>query len=559
MQYFGLYSRVLNLLKPERNLALGLCGAAVFLGLSQLLQILLLGWLIQNLSRNLSVATIIIIWLSLALMAVAASLWLAQHAGRLAHRARLRAMADFFEQIIASVSGLTDANESEVSRLMQIMLRGADQMFFVWHSFFRDHLPAVIMFLVSVPLAFFINWKLALVLFALLFTFASLSLYLTRAAFEKQGKIEPLHAKLAKRAADSIGHSMTVQAYGRLKAEVTDLNQAMQELLSKEYTVVNWWARRNALLASSAPLLLAIISAFGSYFYYDKQVNLAHIIIFAGLSFLLTYYLGRIINVSHLVLFETGPIHDFLTLLDTQSVLKEKPGATELNARAAQIEFRDIIFRPAGHTARLHDFSLTVMPGERVAFIDADGGSLTFIASLLLRLLPPLGGDILIDDQNIADVQLASLRRNITLALKEPGLFQRSVMENLKVGNPHASQSEIINAVKKVDAHEFIAAKPEGFHTLLCDDYFNEEERQRIALARALLKKAPILIFEDIDNSFVAGPTYDQAVTHLLEGRTALIFSQRETTLRKANRIAVIKEGSIAQIGSYDEIIPSLN
>lgn len=549
MQFIGFYSRVISLLENDRRQAALVAGASAFLGLSLLLQVILFARFVEALAFNRATAAILFAWLLLALGGIGAAVFSAQHAARLAHRLRHLVMARFFQQAVSSSLIFGADAQDGFQRLTGVMLRGADQIFVLTLHFFRLHLVAAVIFVIALPAAFIASWQIALALFGVLAVFASLNVIITRRAFASQMQVESLHEKIGRRLGDSMGNGLIMQAYGRLQTETDDLTATMQNLLLAEYPALNWWTRRHVLAFATITALLFITALLGGSLYASAHVGLDDIIMFAGLSLLLTACTARLTDAVHSTLLQDKSLPDFFALLDAESATREKPDAPELSIRTGQIEFRNLSFQKDGLAARLDDLSLTLMPGERVAFVDNSRKTSALLASLLLRITPQSSGDIVIDNQDIAEVSLSSLRQQIALVHESPGLFHRSVIDNLKVGNPQASQEDIIHAARQAGAHEFIAAKTEGFHTVVAAESFTQEEQQRLAIARALLKKAPVLVVEE-NGTALPEDTLDA----LFAGRTVLLLAPSSSTLKRVNRVVVFENGRVARVGTYAEV-----
>jgi ATP-binding cassette subfamily B protein len=550
MQYLGLYSRVLTLLKPEQRLTWFLCSASFLLSLFILSQILLFGWILYALTQNQSVLTLILIFTALALMAAGMQMWITQHAGKLAHRRRFAAIRDFFEQALSqdAALGAFSTHGQNAGPEIQTMLRGSDQIYFIILSFFRDHLSAACSLVVALLMAFWLSWPMALLLLAQLVLFSALNIFLVGRTLKNQGESEKIHAALAARAADVMNNALIIQTYTRLEAETRGLDENIQSLLSTQYPVLDWWARKSAIFNACLAITLISIMALGSYLHGEAQLGLFEIISFSGFGLLLLNYANRLTDFANQLLFRKKTLSDFFTLLDAKAIIKEKPDARVLSLRQGQIEFRDI---SVPGEPGLQDFNLTIAPDEKVAIIDSSGRSAAFIGSLLLRKLDPQSGNILIDNQDIANITLASLHQAIGLVTERSGLLNRTIMENLNLGKANATQEEVIEAVTKAEAHEFIGATVDGFHTLLHEYTLSASEQERLNIARAILKDAPILVFEERS---IDGEESSSAIDAMLESRTTLLFPRRLATLQKTDRIVVLNNGEIAESGSYDEL-----
>jgi ABC-type multidrug transport system fused ATPase/permease subunit len=223
------------------------------------------------------------------------------------------------------------------------------------------------------------------------------------------------------------------------------------------------------------------------------------------------------------------------------------------------IRFEDVSFAYDEARPILHNISLEVEPGKTLALVGPTGAGKTTLAGLIPRFFDPTHGRVLIDGQDVRDMQLASLRAQVSLVPQEAFLFPFTVAENIAYGRPTASLHEIETAARGANAHDFICRLPNGYDTVLGERgaTLSGGERQRIAIARALLKDSGILILDE-PTSAVDSETEEAviaALRNLVRGRTTLIIAHRLTTVRHADRIVVMQDGRIVESGSYETVI----
>lgn len=203
--------------------------------------------------------------------------------------------------------------------------------------------------------------------------------------------------------------------------------------------------------------------------------------------------------------------------------------------------------------------SLHIAPGERVGLVGHSGSGKTSLIKLIQRLYDVSGGRIMIDGQDIARVQQASLRAQIAIVQQEPLLFHRSLADNIAYARPGASRAEIEEAARQANAHEFIAALPQGYDTLVGERgvKLSGGERQRVAIARAFLADAPILIFDEATSSLDSESEVliQQAMERLMRGRTTLVVAHRLSTVRALDRLLVLEHGRVVEEGTHDALV----
>ncbi|ARP88518.1 ABC transporter ATP-binding protein [Bordetella genomosp. 9] len=240
--------------------------------------------------------------------------------------------------------------------------------------------------------------------------------------------------------------------------------------------------------------------------------------------------------------------------------IADRPGAKPIRIENGDIRFDRVTFQYGGHATPLYrDFSLHIAPGERVGLVGHSGSGKTTLIKLIQRMYDVNEGAILIDGQDIAQVQQASLRAQIAIVQQEPVLFHRTLAENIAYARPGATQAEIENAARLASAHDFIMALPRGYETLVGERgvKLSGGERQRVAIARAFLADAPILILDEATSSLDSESEMliQQAMERLMVGRTTLVVAHRLSTVRALDRLIVMEKGRIIEQGTHDALI----
>jgi ATP-binding cassette subfamily B protein len=258
--------------------------------------------------------------------------------------------------------------------------------------------------------------------------------------------------------------------------------------------------------------------------------------------------------------FQTHSLGDFFAVLDAKEGLHEKPGTPDLPRDVrGEVAFENVSFGYDAARPALRNLSFRVRAGGTVALVGPTGAGKTTALSLLYRAYDPSEGRITIDGIDIRDVSLESLRRHIAVVFQDPGLFYRSIADNLRIGDPDATHEEIEEAARAAEAHAFIVVKPDGYSTLVAERgrSLSGGERQRLAIARAMLKDAPILILDEatsaLDNATEA--RIQHALNKLTKDRTTFVIAHRLSTVRNADTILVLKDGELVEEGRYDELV----
>lgn len=256
-----------------------------------------------------------------------------------------------------------------------------------------------------------------------------------------------------------------------------------------------------------------------------------------------------------------GATERLLELLHADAAIKEPAQAQSLtNARHAAIDFKNVVFhypsRP--QIAALDTISLHIEAGETIALVGPSGAGKTTLFQCLLRFYETNSGEIAINGQNINTLKLSSLRGNIAVVPQDAVIFSANALENIRYGNPVASDDEVIAAAKAAQVDEFIHRLPEGYQTFLGErgTRLSGGQRQRIAIARAILKDAPILLLDEATSALDAESEIlvQQGLNAAMQGRTTLMIAHRLSTVQKANRIVVLENGRIIEIGSPSQL-----
>jgi ATP-binding cassette subfamily B protein len=566
MSFIGLYRRVLGLLAPERGVAIGLAAANVLLAGLTFLEPVLFGRVVDMLAASTTrpaeavwsgTVTLLAIWAAVGLSGIVAAILVALYSDRLAHRNRLAAMHRFFEHVLRLP--LSFHGEAHSGRLLKIMLGGADNMFWVWLGFFREHLSTFVIALVLLPLTLLMNWRLAALLIVLAALFAVSAAVVIRRTQEAQREVEGHHATLAGTAGDALANVMVVQSFVRLSAEAQQFRDTMRRLLAAQFPVLTWWALLTVLTRAASTLTVIAIFVLGTWLHLAGQASVGEIVTFMGFATLLIARLEQAVGFVSTLFMQMPAVGLYFEVMDTRSTVPEKPDAIVLGRVRGAVAFEHVTFGYPGGPPVLRDVSFAAEPGRTLALVGQTGAGKSTAMALLQRLWDPEQGRITIDGIDIRDATLASLRAQIGVVFQESLLFNRSIADNLRVGKPDATQEELEAACRLAEAHDFITRQPKGYETLVGERgaTLSGGQRQRLAIARALLKDPPILILDEATSALDAATEarVQRALRALMRGRTTFVIAHRLSTVRDADEILVFADGRIAEQGRFDELV----
>jgi len=254
-----------------------------------------------------------------------------------------------------------------------------------------------------------------------------------------------------------------------------------------------------------------------------------------------------------------GSAERVLSLIQEEPEIKEKPNARKLQDVQGSVEFRNVDFRYVDNIPVLKDINFKLNPGETLALVGATGVGKTTIASLIPRFYDPDYGEILVDGINVQDLNLTSLRSQISLVSQDVFLFNGTVRDNILYGSPDASEEEVIAAAKAANAHDFILDLENGYSTKIGERgvKLSGGQKQRLSIARAILKNAPILILDEATSAVDTQTErlIQDALNRLKVNKTAVVIAHRLSTIQDADQILVMKEGAIAEQGTHAELL----
>ncbi|MDD5110244.1 MAG: ABC transporter ATP-binding protein [Patescibacteria group bacterium] len=265
---------------------------------------------------------------------------------------------------------------------------------------------------------------------------------------------------------------------------------------------------------------------------------------------------GRIIRDLYRYLADA---EEMVEILETPHEVQDNPNAKPLAVTTGVITFRDISFDYAQTRTVIKNFSLDIAAGEKVGLVGPSGAGKSTLVALLLRFYDLTSGQIIIDGQDIADVTQESLRAAIGYVPQDPILFHRTLMENIRYGRRDATDAEVLTASQAAHCDEFINQLPDGYQTYVGERgiKLSGGERQRVAIARAILKNAPILLLDEATSSLDshAEKLIQEALRRLMEGKTTIVIAHRLSTIMKMDRIVVVRDGRIHEVGTHETLV----
>ena len=358
---------------------------------------------------------------------------------------------------------------------------------------------------------------------------------------------------------DDLAGIRVVQAFGQEDAELERFRSVSERYYQERVSAIRAWAAFFPGISFVAAAGGVLVLGIGARMIIGGQLSLGTLVAF--LSYMASFYdpIRRLADVDNTFQQAIAAADRIFELLDEKVDIRDTPDAITLNQIKGDVVFHDVHFHYGEGDEVLHDIDFHIAPGQVVALVGPSGAGKTSIANLLCRFYDPTHGHILVDDHNLRQVQLRSLRRHVAVVLQDTFLFNASVRENLLYGKPDASERELIAAAEAACAHEFIEQMPGGYDTEIGERgvKLSGGQRQRLALARAILADPRILILDEATSAVDAEAEYliQQALETVMQGRTSLVIAHRLSTIRNADKIIALHDGKISEVGNHDELL----
>ena len=566
MKLIRLYSRVLELLGREARLGWTLAVANLALASAMFVEPVLFGRIVDTLANAQArmsqlawrdLMMLVGAWVGFGLFIIVCSTLVALHADRLAHRQYQVVRTMFFEHVLQLP--LSYYTGSHSGRLVKVMMTGTQTLWSLWLSFFREHFASFISLIVLLPLTLFINWRYGLMLILLCAVFAAVIGLVIYKSERLQSTVEGYYSDVAERTTDTLGNIALVQSFARIEMEVSGMKKMGEEVLRAQIPVLSWWAVTTVITRTATTLTMLSILVLGVWFYLRGETTVGEIVMFMSFAALLISRLEQVVHFANEIVMDAPRIAEFFEVLDTEPAVRDRPDAVDPDRMRGLVEFKDVSFSYDGKRPAVADLTFTALPGETVALVGATGAGKSTALALLHRAFDPQSGIVRIDGRDIRALTLAGLRRNIGVVFQEVLLFNRSIAENLRVGKPDATDDELRAACERAQVLDVIERLPQGFDTNAGERgrLFSGGERQRLSIARALLKDPPILILDEATSALDAltEARVQAALAAVMKGRTTFVIAHRLATVRNAHRILVFAGGRIIETGTFDELM----
>ena len=411
----------------------------------------------------------------------------------------------------------------------------------------------------ALAIMFTIQWRLALVIAAILPVFFAVVWMCRRSMSEASKQVKQKTAVINAGIVSGISGIRTAKAFANEQEELEKFNDSNNVYKTSKREFHKAMGRFNAVMEFFLCILSAAVITVGGFLIMRGQMNTVDLITFSLYIATFVNPVRRLSNFSELLANGTAGFGRFLELMRTEPQMKDAPDAAELRDVKGQVDVDHVSFAYEGDLAVLHDVDLHVGAGETLAVVGPSGGGKSTLCQLIPRFYDVTEGSIRIDGQDVRHVTQRSLRQQVGVVQQDVFLFADSILNNIRCGKPDATEEEVVRAAKLAEIYDDIAAMPDGFDTYVGErgTLLSGGQKQRISIARIFLKNPPVLILDEATSALdsVTEAKLQQTFEKLSQGRTTIIIAHRLSTVRNADRIAVIENGRVAELGSHHELM----
>jgi ATP-binding cassette subfamily B protein len=423
----------------------------------------------------------------------------------------------------------------------------------------EDLFISIVTIIGALAMMFSIQWRLALVIAAMIPVFLVVVNACRRSMNEASVQVKRKTARINTDIESGLSGAKTAKAFANEPEELRKFNTSNDFYKTSKRQFHKAMGRFNAVMEFFMCMLSVAVIAVGGALIMNGELNTIDLITFSLYVSSFVNPIRKLSNFAELFANGTAGLHRFVELMRTEPELVDAPDAKELETVKGAVDVEQVSFAYRNHLDVLHDVTLHIRPGEMLALVGPSGGGKTTLSQLIPRFYDVTGGTIRIDGQDVRDVTQDSLHKNIGVVQQDVFLFADTIAENIRYGRLDATQEEIVRVAKMAEIYDDIVAMPDGFETNVGErgTLLSGGQKQRISIARIFLKNPPVLILDEATSALdsVTEAKIQETLEKLSKGRTTIVIAHRLSTVRNADRIAVIDGGRIREIGTHTELM----
>ena len=411
----------------------------------------------------------------------------------------------------------------------------------------------------SLVIMFTIQWRLALVITCIVPVFFAVVWSCRRSMSEASSAVKQKTAVINSDIESGLSGIRTAKAFANEGAELQKFDSSNATFKTSKRAFHRAMGRFNATMEFFLCILSAAVIAAGGWFLMRGELNIIDLTTFSLYITTFVTPVRKLSNFAELFANGTAGLGRFIELMREEPALKDAPDAKVLNRVEGKIDVDHVSFSYQGDAAVLRDVDLHIRPGETLAVVGPSGGGKSTLCQLIPRFYDVTEGAVRLDGTDVRQVTQESLRRNVGVVQQDVFLFAASILENIRYGRPGATEEEVARAARLAEIYDDICAMPDGFNTYVGERgvLLSGGQKQRISIARIFLKDPPVLILDEATSALdsVTEAKLQEAFDKLSQGRTTIIIAHRLSTVRNADRIAVIEDGRMVELGSHEELM----
>jgi subfamily B ATP-binding cassette protein MsbA len=554
------WRRLLGYLRPHLGL-FALAVASLLVGtVAGLLLPLVIGGLVGEVVSAGDVGgldLLVLAMLGLALVLAAAGFVQTWTLGVIGERIVARLRAQLFERLVSLE--LDFYVRRRVGELISRLSSDVTQVRTMLTQTLTSLLSSLLSLVGSVVILFVLSPTLLVIVLALAPALIVVALIFSRPLRRLSTRVQDAIAASTTTAEEALGGIRVVKSFGREDWEQHRYASELRDVVATATRLITYRGAFGALMTFLGFGALILILWITGRQVIEGTLSLGALTSFLLYGVAIGASLGTIAGLYGQFQEGAGSVARVFELIDERPTITDPPDLPPIGPIAGRISFRGVTFGYDPARSVVRDIDLDIAPGEVIGLVGPSGSGKTTLCNLVPRLWDVTAGEVLVDDRDVRSVGVRSLRRSVAVVPQEAALFGGTVRENIRYGRLEASEDELLAAARAANAHDFIAALPDGYDTLIGDrgTRLSGGQRQRVAIARAILKDAPILILDEATSSLDSASErlVQEALERLMAGRTTIVVAHRLSTVRGADRIAVLDDGWLLELGSHAQLL----